>query len=66
MVQYQQLIIKKIIKDNPKAIEDYKRGKKNAIQFLIGQVMRETKGKMDPRITQKLIQEVLINLPKKV
>ena len=59
-------IIKKIIKDNPKAIEDYKRGKKNAIQFLIGQVMRETKGKMDPRITQKLIQEVLINLPKKV
>jgi len=59
-------IIKKIIKDNPKAIEDYKRGKKNAIQFLIGQVMRETKGKMDPRITQKLIQEVLINLSKKV
>ena len=59
-------IIKRVIKDNQKAVEDYKKGRKNAIQFLIGQVMRETKGKMDPRITQKLIQEELMNLSQKV
>ena len=33
-------VINKVIKDNPKAVEDYKKGKENAIMFLVGQVMR--------------------------
>ncbi|MFH1894934.1 MAG: Asp-tRNA(Asn)/Glu-tRNA(Gln) amidotransferase subunit GatB, partial [Patescibacteria group bacterium] len=35
-------IIKEVISDNPKAIEDYKKGKENAFQFLIGQIMTKT------------------------
>jgi len=57
-------IVEKIIKENPKPVDDYKKGKKNALQFLIGRVMRETKGRMDPRITHKIIQEILTNLSK--
>jgi len=40
-------IIEKAIKDNPKVVEDFKSGKENAIKFLIGQVMKETKGRAD-------------------
>jgi aspartyl-tRNA(Asn)/glutamyl-tRNA(Gln) amidotransferase subunit B len=35
------------IEANPKAVEDYRGGKKSAIGFLVGQVMRETKGRAD-------------------
>lgn len=52
-------IAEKTIKETPKAVEDYRKGKKNAIQFLIGKVMKETKGKMDPKITQEVIREIL-------
>ncbi|MFH0987637.1 MAG: Asp-tRNA(Asn)/Glu-tRNA(Gln) amidotransferase subunit GatB [Patescibacteria group bacterium] len=55
-------IVKRVIKENPRAVEDYKNGKKNTVQFLIGGVMRKTKGKMDPKITQKIIQETLTDL----
>ena len=40
--------VKKIIETNPKAVSDYKNGKEEALQFLIGQVMRETRGKANP------------------
>jgi len=59
-------LVEKVIKENPKAVKDYKKGKKNALQFLIGGVMRVTKGKTDPRITQKIVQEILIDLSKEV
>lgn len=55
--------IKKIINDviskNQKAVEDYKKGKEGAIQFLIGQVMAITKGKANPEIINRLIQEYM-------
>jgi len=38
-------IIVEVLKENQKAVEDYKRGKTNTIQFLIGQVMKKTKGR---------------------
>jgi aspartyl-tRNA(Asn)/glutamyl-tRNA(Gln) amidotransferase subunit B len=50
-------IIEEIIKDNPKAIEDYKKGKENAIQFLVGQAMAKLKGAADPKELEKLIRE---------
>jgi aspartyl-tRNA(Asn)/glutamyl-tRNA(Gln) amidotransferase subunit B len=52
-------IIKKIIDENPKAVEDYKNGKENSVQFLFGHVMRETRGKSDPEIAIPLIKENL-------
>jgi aspartyl-tRNA(Asn)/glutamyl-tRNA(Gln) amidotransferase subunit B len=52
-------IIQKVIDENPRAVEDYKNGKENSVQFLFGQVMRETKGKADPKVTIPLIEQFL-------
>lgn len=48
-----------VIEENPKAVEDYKCGKKNALAFLIGQTMKMTKGKANPKIlTEILIEKI--------
>ena len=54
-----QIAVKTVIKNNPQAIEDYKKGKETALQFLIGQVMRETKGRANPQIILKLIKKLI-------
>lgn len=52
-------IIQKIIDDNPKVVEDYKKGKENAMKFLMGQVMRETKGSANPAVITQILKELL-------
>ncbi|NUN24613.1 MAG: Asp-tRNA(Asn)/Glu-tRNA(Gln) amidotransferase subunit GatB [Candidatus Jettenia caeni] len=52
-----EAVIAKIIASNPEAIEDYKNGKKNALTFLVGQVMKETKGKANPKMVNELLKE---------
>jgi aspartyl-tRNA(Asn)/glutamyl-tRNA(Gln) amidotransferase subunit B len=52
-------IVDKVIADNPTPAAEYKKGKKTAAQFLIGQVMKQTKGKANPQIVAKLIGEAL-------
>ena len=52
-------IVKEIVSRNQKVVEDLKKGKANALQFLIGQVMAATKGKASPRIVNKLLKENL-------
>jgi aspartyl-tRNA(Asn)/glutamyl-tRNA(Gln) amidotransferase subunit B len=54
-------IIVKIINENKKAVEDYKKGKETAIQFLIGQIMRETKGQIDINLAKSVLLEKLKN-----
>ena len=49
----------KTIKNNPQAVEDYKKGKETALQFLVGQIMRETKGKANPKVAADLIHRML-------
>ena len=51
--------VKQAIKENPDAVTDYYEGKKNAMNFLIGQVMRLTRGKADPGETYKLLESEL-------
>ncbi len=51
--------IKQAIKENPDAVSDYYEGKKNAMNFLIGQVMRLTRGKANPGETHKLLESEL-------
>jgi len=53
-------IILEVLRNNEKVIQDIKNGKKKAIGSLIGPVMRETKGKANPKEVSKRI-EVLIN-----
>ncbi|MBZ1348209.1 MAG: Asp-tRNA(Asn)/Glu-tRNA(Gln) amidotransferase subunit GatB [Candidatus Nealsonbacteria bacterium] len=48
-------IIKEVLSKNPKPVQDYKKGKQNAFQFLIGQIMAQSKGKANPQIVRKLL-----------
>ena len=50
-------IVLKVINDNPESVEDYKSGKDRAIKYLMGMIMKETKGSANP----KLVNEILIN-----
>lgn len=49
-----KVIVEKIIKNNVEAVYQYKNGKESALQFLIGQGMRETKGSANPKILSEL------------
>lgn len=51
--------VKKVIAENQKVAKDYKKGKKEALQFLIGKIMAETKGKANPQIVSKLLTKLL-------
>jgi aspartyl-tRNA(Asn)/glutamyl-tRNA(Gln) amidotransferase subunit B len=53
-------IAKKIIKENPSAVDDYKRGKEAALQALIGQGMKTTKGSVNPEILAKKLKEFIM------
>ncbi len=52
-------IVVQVIKDNPQAAGDVKNGEVKAIGFLVGQVMKASKGKANPGLAQKLIKEQL-------
>jgi len=45
--------------ENPKSVEDYRSGKKAAAQFLVGQVMRLSRGKANPQMVMKMLEEKL-------
>ncbi len=52
-------VIQQVIEKNPKAVEDYKKGNKNALQFLAGQVMAATRGTASPQKVQGLLKSLL-------
>jgi aspartyl-tRNA(Asn)/glutamyl-tRNA(Gln) amidotransferase subunit B len=49
----------KAIAENAKSVADYKAGKAAALQFLVGQVMRQSKGKANPGMVQELLKKKL-------
>ncbi|XRO76184.1 Asp-tRNA(Asn)/Glu-tRNA(Gln) amidotransferase subunit GatB [Methanocaldococcus sp. 10A] len=51
--------VEEAIKNNPKAVEDYLSGKKEALNFLMGQVMRLTRGRAEPKRVIELLKERL-------
>ena len=52
-------IVNKILEANPQSIADFKAGKDKALGFLVGQAMKETKGKANPQLLNKLFLEEL-------
>ncbi|WP_227764864.1 Asp-tRNA(Asn)/Glu-tRNA(Gln) amidotransferase subunit GatB [Zhaonella formicivorans] len=52
-------VVEQVIANNPKSVEDFKNGKEQAIGYLVGQVMKETKGKANPALVNKLLREQL-------
>lgn len=56
------VVINQVLKANQKAVADYKKGKASVVEFLVGQVMRETKGRADPeQVRQEIIKMIKIN-----
>ena len=55
-------IIDQVMAQNPKAIEDYKRGKTAAAKALVGQVMKATQGKANPALANRLVEKALARL----
>lgn len=52
-------VVEKVLSANPQSISDYKAGKDKALGFLVGQAMKETKGKANPQLLNKLFLEEL-------
>jgi aspartyl-tRNA(Asn)/glutamyl-tRNA(Gln) amidotransferase subunit B len=53
--------IEEAVNENPKALEDYRAGKAGALNFLVGQVMKKTRGKADPATLNRMLTEALKN-----
>ena len=51
--------VEKVIQNNEKSVSDYKNGKTNALGFLVGQVMKETKGKANPKMVNEMLRKML-------
>ena len=52
-------IVARIVEANPKEVEAYRGGKEGLLGFFVGQVMRETQGKADPRVVNELVRKLL-------
>jgi aspartyl-tRNA(Asn)/glutamyl-tRNA(Gln) amidotransferase subunit B len=52
-------IVARVVAANAQAVADFKKGKEAALTFLVGQVMRQTKGRANPTVVNKLLKEKL-------
>ena len=52
-------IVQEVVANNPQSVADYKAGKDRAIGFLVGQIMKQTKGKANPAMVNKMLLEIL-------
>jgi aspartyl-tRNA(Asn)/glutamyl-tRNA(Gln) amidotransferase subunit B len=48
--------IEEVIQENPKVAQDYRLGKANALMFLVGQVMKKSGGKANPKVAGELLK----------
>ena len=51
--------INDVLQNNPQVIEDYKAGKDNSLKFVMGQVMKLSKGQANPALANKLVKNIL-------
>ena len=52
-------IVDQVLQENPKVVTEFKGGKEKALQFLVGQVMKKTRGQAKPDLVNKLFKEKL-------
>jgi aspartyl-tRNA(Asn)/glutamyl-tRNA(Gln) amidotransferase subunit B len=57
-----QEIVETVIKENSGPVGDYRAGKANAAMFLVGQVMKKSKGKANPKVVQQILKDTLDKL----
>ena len=52
-------VVLKVLEENPQSVADYKAGKEKALGFLVGQAMKQTKGKANPQMLNQMLKENL-------
>ena len=52
-------VVDEVIKDNQKSVADFNSGKDNALMFLVGQAMKKSKGKANPKVLQEIFKRRL-------
>ena len=52
-------IVLNVISNNPDSVSDYKAGKDRAIKYLMGQIMKETKGSANPKLVNEILTREL-------
>jgi len=59
-----EIIIKDTVSDdaNQKAVQEFKNGKENALQFLVGKVMAKSKGKANPQLVNEMLKDILTKM----
>src|SRR6056297_3339557 len=53
-------LVDKVIEENPEVVEDIKNGKDKAIGFMVGQIMKETKGKANPQMVNQMFRDKIL------
>ena len=54
-----EAVVKKVLENNPKVVEEYRGGKEKVLGFLVGQVMKEMKGKANPAMAGELLKKLI-------
>ena len=54
-----EAVVKKVLENNPKVLEEYRGGKEKVLGFLVGQVMKEMKGKANPAMAGELLKKLI-------
>lgn len=52
-------LAEEVVASNPKGVEDWKAGRKGAAQWFVGQIMKKTRGRANPQLAMKLVEEAL-------
>ncbi len=52
-------VITEVINENEKSVADFKTGKQNALMFLVGQAMKKSRGKANPKTVQEMLKRRL-------
>ena len=55
-------IVEAVIAANPQSVADFQAGKEKAIGFLVGQIMRQTKGRANPELVNRILKEKLAGM----
>ena len=53
-------IVQEVLDENPQSIEDFKNGKDRAMGFLVGQVMKKSKGQANPKMASEFVKAELL------
>jgi len=54
-----RVVCEEVLAENPKEVEKYKAGKKGVIGFFVGQVLKKTQGKANPKVVNRILTELL-------